>query len=349
VPARNLLQPGRGDGLTIAYHGLNRGRVALIATAAGGMRLMLAHILPWAQYRKTYGEAIAKRELVRRRVARLAGLIVGADAMTDWCAWLLDEGYRGEMECIVAKIFGSESQKEACIELYMKTHGGRAFLHGHPFGDNVHEFLAPCIYEGEGEILGLGFFKSLIKEHGKKFFEPIGKAIAAAGIREPNMANPAHFMKIAPAALPYMRWRVGEAIVGGSRAKLPSNMPPALKELAQFAADNLQKSRLEVDGLMQKHQLKLADRQCSMAALSLRIQNMIVMLTTCLWASQQQDEIVQTAAVVLARDLKRTITGARVTDGEFRTMTKLGEQIASGGFKSIAGVDVPEILMPYQN
>ena len=31
----------------------------------------------------------------------------------------IDEGYRGEMECIIAKIFGSESQKEAAVELFM--------------------------------------------------------------------------------------------------------------------------------------------------------------------------------------------------------------------------------------
>ena len=53
VPVENLLQPKHGDGLTIAYHGLNRGRVALCATAAGTMRVMLASILPWAHYRKT--------------------------------------------------------------------------------------------------------------------------------------------------------------------------------------------------------------------------------------------------------------------------------------------------------
>ena len=119
-------------------------------------------------------------------------LIVGCDALVAWCSWLLDQGYRGEMECIVAKIFGSESQKEAAIELFMKTHGGRAFLHGHLFGDNVHEYLAPCIYEGEGEMLGMAFFKSLIKEHGKTYFEPIGKALQAAGIQQPNPLNPAH-------------------------------------------------------------------------------------------------------------------------------------------------------------
>ena len=158
----------------------------------GTMRMMLASILPWAWHRRTYGEPIAKRELVRRRMGRMAGLIVASDAMTEWCGSLLDAGFRGEMECIIAKIFGSEAQKEATIELLMKTHGGRAFLHGHLFGDNVHDFLAPCIYEGEGEMLGMAFFKSLVKHHGKLFFEPIGRTLHAAGIKkaEPRQPRP---------------------------------------------------------------------------------------------------------------------------------------------------------------
>jgi acyl-CoA dehydrogenase len=346
VPKTNRLMPTHGDGLTVAYHGLNRGRVAVCSTAAASMRLMMANMLPWARFRKTYGETIAKRELVRRRIGRLAGFMVGCDALIDWCSWLLDEGYRGEMECTVAKIFGSESQKEAVIEFFMKTHGGRAFLHGHMFGDNVHEYLAPCIYEGEGEMLCMGFFKSLIKDHGKEFYEPIGKALYAAGIKQPNMANPAHFMKLAPAAMPWLKWRVNEMVVGPVRAKLPS-MPPSLTELAQFAADNLQHSRLEVDRLMQAHQLKLADRQCSMVELSQRIQSMIVMLTTCLWAAKQSDELVKTAAIVLGREIRRSLTGKRPTAEDFRLVTKLGADIAEGGFKAIAGIDEFEILMPY--
>ncbi|MGC3969381.1 MAG: acyl-CoA dehydrogenase family protein [Pirellulales bacterium] len=197
VPAANLLVPPRGDGLTIAYHGLNLGRTALCATAAGSMRIMLAEMLPWAKFRRTYGAPIVSRELVERRVGRLAGLIVAADALTLWCSSLIDHGYRGEMECIIAKIFGSEAQKEAAIELLMKTHGGRSFLHGHILGDNVHEFLAPCIYEGEGEMLGMAFFKSLVKQHGTQFFEPIGKTLVAAGIKKPNLANPAHLLGLA--------------------------------------------------------------------------------------------------------------------------------------------------------
>ncbi len=348
VPRENLLQPTRGDGLTVAYHGLNLGRVALCAIAAGTMRVMLANMLPWARFRRTYGAAIAVRELVRRRIARLAGLIVGCDALVAWCSGLLDQGYRGEMECIVAKIFGSEAQKEAAVELFMKTHGGRSFLHGHLFGDQVHEYLAPCIYEGECEMLGMAFFKSLIKEHGKTFFEPIGKALQAAGLRQPNPLNPAHAWALRKALAPYASWYVGQRLSGWHRPSF-RGMPERLAEHARFAADALQRGRLEVSDVMRTHQLKLADRQCRMAELSQRLQDMVVMLTASCWAARQSSEVVHAAADVLCQDLQRRYTGRRPTDSYFRAVNKLGETIADGGYEAIAGIEAEEILMPYEN
>ncbi|HEU5115513.1 MAG TPA: acyl-CoA dehydrogenase family protein, partial [Isosphaeraceae bacterium] len=307
VPAENLLRPLKGDGLTIAYHGLNLGRVALCANAAGTMRTMLANILPWAHFRRTYGNAIETRELVRRRIGRLAALIVGADALVSWCSGLIDRGFRGEMECIIAKIFGSEAQKEAAIELFMKTHGGRSFLHGHLFGDNVHEYLAPCIYEGEGEMLGMAFLKSLIKEHGKKYFEPVGRALAKAGIKQPNMMNPSHLWALRDALVPYAKWRAGQTF-GGHRHPVWPEMPDDLRAHAKFASDQLEKARLEISAVMTKHQLKLADRQCRMAELSQRIQDMVVILATSLWAARQPGELTRTAADVLCKDLGRKLT-----------------------------------------
>ena len=347
VPAEHLLTPVKGDGLTVAYHGLNLGRVALCANAAGTMRLMLASILPWAKFRKTYGQPIATRELVQRRVGRLAGLIVACDALVHWCAYLLDQGYRGEMECVVAKIFGSESQKEAAIELYMKTHGGRSFLHGHNFGDNVHEYLAPCIYEGEGEMLALGFFKSLVKQHGMQFFEPIGKALQAAGIKKPSLANPAQLWQLKGAIWPYAKWMLREKLGGRTKPQLPT-MPDGLRAHAEFAATGLQHVALEISTTMSKHQLALADRQCRMAELSSRVQDLIVILCTSLYAARQADEIVRAAADCLCQDLIRKLTGKRPADRYFRAITKLGAQIADGGFSSIAGLQPDEILMPYE-
>jgi alkylation response protein AidB-like acyl-CoA dehydrogenase len=360
VPKKNLLDPGRGDGLTIAYHGLNRGRVALCANASGCMRMMLANILPWAQFRVTYGEAIVKRELVRRRVGYLAGMIIACDALTQWTAGLLDSGYRGEMECIVAKIFGSESQKEATIELSMKTHGGRSFLHGHWFGDNVHDLLAPCIYEGEGEMLGMAFFKSLVKEHGRKFFEPIGKTLHAKGIKNPNLMNPAHAWALKGPLWNYSQWMIGETLrlkfastddsvmrkaraSGGDERRVLES----LRSQFDFASKFLQRSRLEISGVMRKYQLKLPDRQCRMAEISARVQAGVVMLCTALYGARHADPLTRAAADVACRHFKMKLTGKRPSDGDLKAVTSLGAKIADGGFEQIAGIPIADIMMPY--
>jgi alkylation response protein AidB-like acyl-CoA dehydrogenase len=346
VPAENLLEPQGGDGLTVAYHGLNRGRVALCANAAGTMRLMMASMIPWAQFRRTYGAAIATRELVRRRLGQLAGMVVACDALTEWCAGLLDQGYRGELECIVAKICGSEFQKEAAIELFMKTHGGRSFLHGHLFGDNVHDYLAPCIYEGEGEMLGMAFFKSLVKHHGRQFFEPIGMALQAAGIRQPNLINPAHAWALKGPLWNYSKWMLRQKTRWHVSPSLPP-MPVNLRRHAEFAVGFLQRSALEISATMRKHQLKLPDRQCRMAELSSRLQSATVILCTSLFASRQDDDFIRSAADGLCQEMTRRLTGRRPSDRYFRHVTELGAAVADGGFKSIAGVHPDEILMRY--
>ena len=347
VPKENLLVPAHGDGLTIAYHGLNLGRVSLCANAAGTMRWMLAEMLPWAAYRETYGQKIDHRELVRRRIGRLAGMIVACDALTDWCASLLDQGYRGEMECIIAKIFGSECQKEAAIELLMKTHGGRSFLHGHLFGDNVHDFLAPCIYEGEGEMLAMAFFKSLVKDHGKRFFEPIGMTLHRLGVSTPNPLNPRHLWALRRPMASYARWYAGRRLRGTTWSALPMMSMP-LRKHAEFAIEKLSQTALEVSGVMTKHQLKLADRQCRMSMLSIKIQHLIVMLVTSSYASRSIDPITRAAADVVCTELRQKIVGGLPSDRDFKVVTQLGGQIAEEGWVELRHVSSNPIMMPYQ-
>lgn len=347
VPANNLLKPTKGDGLTIAYHGLNLGRVALCSGAAGNMRMMMASMLPWSRYRKTYGQVIASRELLQRRVGRLAGMIVSCDALVAWCAGLIDQGYRGEMECIIAKIFGSETQKEAAIELFMKSHGGRAFLHGHPFGDHVHEYLAPCIYEGEGEMLGMAFFKSLVKQHGTQFFEPIGHTLAKLGVRKPSFANPAHLWALKGPLWNYSKWMMAQKMSGKTKAPLPT-MNDALRGHAEYAVHWLNKSGIDISTTMRTHQLALADRQCRMAELSLRVQDAITLLCTSLYGGRQKDALLQTAADIACQDIIRRLEGKRPTDSYFKSVTRLGKEIIDGGWKTFVDFEINEILMPYK-
>ena len=348
VPKENLLVPTQGNGLTIAYHGLNHGRVAVCAGAAGAMRIMLASILPWAEFRRTYGQPIATRELVKRRIARMAGLIAGCDALVAWCSWLIDEGYRGELECIVAKIFGSESMKEAAVELLMKTHGGRAFLGGHLFGDNVHDLLAPCIYEGEGEMLSMAFFKSIVKEHGKAFFEPIGQRLQEHKMRTMSPLNPVHLWRLRRELWSYGKWKMGQKFSGSDRDSV-AGLSPTLQKHVDFARDSFARLRKEISAAMVKHQLKLADRQCRMIELSQRAQDTIVMLVTALWAHQQKNEAAVGAADILCQDLRRKLTGERPSDSYFRDVGKLADMILAGGYEALTGVERAEILMRYEN
>ena len=110
----------------------------------------------------------------------------------------------------------------------MKTHGGRSFLHGHMFGDNVHEYLAPCIYEGEGEMLSMAFFKSLVKQHGVQFFEPIGKALQPPASRSRTCRIRPTCGPCGASMAPYAKWLAGQYM----RPK----PPPDAAEHARVAA-----------------------------------------------------------------------------------------------------------------
>ena len=107
--------------------------------------------------------------------------------------------------------------------------------------------------------------------------------------------------------------------------------------------------RGEVSGAMEKHQLKLADRQCRMAELSQRIQDTVTILVTALWGHRQKDEAAMAAADILCQDLRRKLTGERPSDRYFRDVSKLADMILAGGFEAIAGVPRQEILMKYEN
>ena len=347
MPKENLLVPPIGDGLTIAYHGLNLGRLALCAAASGVMRVMLANMLPWSHFRETYGHAIETRELVKRRMARAAALIVGAEALYNWGSNLLDRGYRGELECVIAKIFGSEAQKEVAIELFMKTHGGRSFAHGHLFGDNVHDFLAPCIYEGEGEVLGMAFFKSLAKAHGQQFFEPVGKALAKNNLKTLNPMNPGHVWALRNELFPYAFWRAGKMFEGADHHVI-QGMDERLQEHIDYALEMLNKLPIELSENMVKHQLKLADRQCRIAELSQRVQDTIIILVTALYAHEQRNDVYVHAADILCQDLTRKLEGQRASDGYFKSCSKLADRIIAGEFPGLSDVEQAEILFKYE-
>lgn len=340
VPKENLIQLTKGDGLTVAYHGLNLGRISLCANASGCMKVMLDSMTPWSNYRRTYGQPIKNRELVQDRAARLAGYILSSDALVAWCSSLIDKGYRGELECIIAKTFGSECQKEAAIDLCMKTHGGRSFLEGHVVGDNIHDLLAPLIYEGEGDMLNMAFFKSLVKDHGAEYFEPVGKLMSQLGKKSPS---PLDVIKNHKTFTPYAGWLFKEA-TAFKRGIRPIGFNKNLVKHANYAIKNLQRSAWDISSLMRKHQLKLADRQCRMSIVSRNIQHLITMMITVCYAYAKGDSLTAQVADVSCENIKNKITGSHPTDIQIKKSTSLGESLLK---QEGATLSTHPILMKY--
>ena len=224
---------------------------------------------------------------------------------------------------------------------------GERSYRGHSFGDSVHEFLAPCIYEGEGEMLGMAFFKSLVKQHGQQFFEPIGRTLHELGISQPSLKKPSHLWALRKPMLSYARWYASKRLAGSRWSPLPT-MGNDLLHHAKFAQQQLATSALRISGVMRSHQLKLADRQCRMSVISAKLQDTVVMLVTSLYADQSDDAITRAAADTVCRELRKRITGEAMTDGDFRQVTKLGSMIADDGWSELDGVRQSKIMMPYK-
>jgi acyl-CoA dehydrogenase len=347
VPLSALLEPKTGDGMSLAYHGLNRGRVSVCANAAGTMRIMMAGLLPWVRFRHTYGEPLGHRELITNRLARLAALIVGADALTAWCSSLIDQGYRGELEGIVAKVFAGNSLREAAIDISLKTHGGRAFLHGHRIGDYLHDYLAPGIYEGEAEIISLAFFRTLTKQHAVDLYIPLQKAAERLAEKRLQLWNPRHIWLARDPLKKYAKWRFKHA--WNNHVALPANMPSTLREQAVFAARGLQNMAVEISRAMMQHGRRISNMQSRMLELSQRVQKFITILVVSFYGAQREHECERMAAELLCVALRSELSGHRPTDAYFRQAHALGRRIVAGEFSLLEAREPVEIMYDYEN
>ena len=343
IPAANRLV-----GNNIHYHGLNYGRLLVDANTAGVLRLLLRGICgekSWGEYRETYSQPIQTRSLVKRRVARLAALTVGADALRDWCATLLEEGYRGELECIIAKIFASNAQAEAAINLALRTHGGRSFIVGHQIGTNLADYLAPLIYEGENEMLAMKFFAVLATEHGKGVLEPLGNGLKS--LKKGKIVGGG--MQFAAGLGRLGMFQVGRNVHAMTASQSVAGMDARLQRHVNFALAQSAKLSLEISANMRKFGKKLAeDQQPLVVQMSMRAQNAMVMLVTAMHAHKSQDAATIAAADILCRDLTRDFTGEQPSARYFADCNKLADMVVSGQFKELAGVPVTPVLHQYK-
>lgn len=306
VAEGDLLRPPAGrDGMAIVWHGLNRGRVALAAQAAGTLRIMLRHAVEHARRRGTWGRPIAARELVQGRLARIAAGVVACDALSGWAAAALDAGQTGELEAIAAKVTASECVRQAAIDA-LGIHGGRAFLVGHPLGDAFHDHFAVTIYEGESDLLGLALFKGLAKAH------PAAARAGEAGLRRAGA---------------WLAWRTA-ALVGGGTATEPGIADETLRGHAVLARRLLARAAVRIDRAIRRHGAGLAERQLAVAALAGEVRELAGVLAVAHRAAAVGDRPVAAAADCWCRLALARATGRRLTAADHVALATLGRAVA---------------------
>ncbi len=195
-------------------------------------------------------------------------------------------------------------------------------------------------------MLGMAFLKSLIKEHGQQFFEPIGRTLAAEKITKPSMTNPAHLWALRKPLVAYARWQFLEKWNGPSVPFLPT-LPQGTQQHVEWAIEKIQRSRLEISSTMTKFQLSLADRQCRINELSARVRDFATIIVTGLWTGRQASEVTQVAGELMCEELATKLRGRRPTDRYYRRICELGDAIADGQFEALTEVPAENILMPY--
>src|SRR5262249_18583746 len=146
----------------------------------------------------------------------------------------------------------------------------------------------------------------------------------------------------------YAKWKMAQMVQGRDRQTV-SGMDRRLQEHVDWALQAFGDLRKEISGAMVKHQVKLADRQCRIAELSQRGQDVVTLLVTTLWAHQRKSETTTMAADVLCQDLRRKLTGQRPSDAYFKQVSQLADAVLAGGFEELAGVPRGEILQKYEN
>ena len=297
-----VLHPGKSldgqerNGMSIVWHGLNRGRVALAAQAAGTISLLLNQAVVFSGKRHTWGQPIQKRELVLGRLGRMASARLVCEALSGWSASVIDSGGSGELEAILTKVVAGRCLRQVAVDA-LGIHGGRAFLVGHPLGDSFHDHFAAGIYEGENDLLGLALFKGIAKQHPlalKKTF------------------------------LEWVRWRCSQSLNYFSAKEDAALLDGELRDLAIQARRGLVTMSLQADRLLRRHGRTLADRQLILANLSDQIQGFISCLAVIHFADRRADSASIQAAVCWCRPVILKFLGKSLGSCDYQRLAELG-------------------------
>ncbi|MBL7715917.1 MAG: acyl-CoA dehydrogenase family protein [Bdellovibrionales bacterium] len=150
VPADCLLGE-EGQGLKIALHTLDGGRIGIAAQALGIAKCALEASKKFAQEREQFGAPIAKLQAIQWHIADMATRLHAARLLTWNAARNKDLGLKYTQEAAMAKLSASESAMWIATKA-IQVHGGYGYTKEYVVERNFRDAKITEIYEGTSEI-----------------------------------------------------------------------------------------------------------------------------------------------------------------------------------------------------
>jgi butyryl-CoA dehydrogenase len=150
VPESCLLGK-EGQGLKIALHTLDGGRIGIASQALGIARCAFDASKKFAQEREQFGAPIAKLQAIQFFIADMATRLQGARLLTWSAAKNKDIGAKYTREAAMAKLAASEAAMWISTKA-IQVHGGYGYTKEYVVERNFRDAKITEIYEGTSEI-----------------------------------------------------------------------------------------------------------------------------------------------------------------------------------------------------
>jgi hypothetical protein len=115
------------------------------------MERVLERCVRYVNERSAFGNTIGKFQAVANKIAQMKVNIELGKLMLHKAATLKVQKKRAGLEASIAKLFISESLKNACLDA-VQIHGGYGFMTEYEIERDLRDSIAATIYSGTSEI-----------------------------------------------------------------------------------------------------------------------------------------------------------------------------------------------------
>ena len=182
-----------GEGFKIALEALNTGRIAIAAGCLASSKQAFVMMRWWANERQQWGKPIGQHEAIGSgMLVPAAANIFAMEAITEYAAWLTDQGKDARLAAAAAKVFASE-RAWTIVDNTMQVFGGRGYETYVTL--SPRETTAPVerlwrdsrpnrIFEGSTQVLSQWFLREALDEFLKsgEVFLKEGRVLSKIGV-----------------------------------------------------------------------------------------------------------------------------------------------------------------------